>query len=137
MNYTEGNLYNGSMAENYAVGHKFNGNMAGIGSTTPSNVPSLNSGGPIQFYTLEELENPGNSCPIKTMPYKTPTSQRLMIEPIRIRPTHAWLKARTDVPETLITETHVQTYMHALECMRRAINSPYERVIQDRDTAVG
>jgi hypothetical protein len=137
-NYTEGNRYNGSMAEprpqNYAVGHKFNGNMAGIGSTTPSNVPSLNSAGPIQFYTLEELEHPGNSCPIKTVPYKTPTSQRLMNEPIRTRPTHAWLKARTDVPETLITETHVQTYMHALECMRRAINSPYERVIQDRDT---
>ena len=90
VNYTEGNRYNGSMAEpraqNYAVGHKFNGNMIGIGSTTPSNVPSLNSGGPIQFYTLEELENPGNSCPIKTMPYKASVSQRLMHEPIRVRP---------------------------------------------------
>jgi hypothetical protein len=68
------------------------------------------------------------------VPYKTPCSPRLMHEPIRIRPTNIWLKARTGIAETLITENHVQTYMHALECMRKAINSPYERVIQDRDT---
>ena len=56
--------------KNYSEGHRYNGNITGIGSQTPSNVPSLNSGGPIQFFTLEELENPGSGCPIKTVPYK-------------------------------------------------------------------
>ena len=120
--------------KNYAEGHRYNGNITGIGSQTPSNVPSLNSGGPIQFFTLEELENPGSGCPIKTVPYKTPTANRFMHEPIRIRPTNNWLKARLDIPETLITDNHAQTYLHALECMRKAIQSPFERVIQDRDT---
>ncbi len=101
---------------------------------TPSNVPSLNSGGPIQFYSLEELENPGNSCSLKTVPYKAPTSLRFMHEPIRIRPTNAWMKTRLDIPESLITENHAQIYIHVLECMRKAIHSPFERVIQDRDT---
>ena len=117
----------------YAEGHRYNGNITGIGCTTPSNVPSLNTGGHIQFYTLEELENPGNLCPIKTVPYKTPTANRYMHEPIRTRPPNNWLKTRLDIPETMITENHVQTYMHALECIRKTIQSPYERVIQDRD----
>ena len=120
--------------KNYSEGHRYNGNITGIGSQTPSNVPSLNSGGPIQFFTLEELENPGSGCPIKTVPYKTPTANRFMHEPIRIRPTNTWLKARLDLPETLITENHAQTYLHALECMRKAIQSAFKRVIQDRDT---
>ena len=120
--------------QNYAQGHRFNGNMAGIGSTTPSNVPSLNPESPIYFYTLEELEHPSGICPIKTVPYKLPTAPRFMYEPIRTRPPNIWLKARTGVAETLLTDVHAQTYIHALECMRRAINSPYERTFQDRDT---
>ncbi len=35
----------------YAEGHRFNGDITGIGSQTPSNVPSLNSAGHIQFYS--------------------------------------------------------------------------------------
>ncbi len=88
----------------------------------------------LRCYQQEELENPGNSCSLKTVPYKTPVSPRLMHEPIRIRPTNVWLKARMDIPESLITENHAQLYIHALECMRKAIQSPYERVIQDRNT---
>ena len=44
------------------------------------------------------------------------------------------MRIRLDIAESLITENHAQLYLHALECMRKAINSPYERVIQDRDT---
>jgi hypothetical protein len=93
--------------KNYAQGHRYSGNITGIGCQTPSNVPSLNSAGPIQFYSLEELENPGNDCLHKTVPYKAPASIRLMHEPIRIRPTNTWLKARTGIPETKIMYSRI------------------------------
>jgi hypothetical protein len=44
------------------------------------------------------------------------------------------MKTRLNIPESLITENHEQVCVHALECMRKAILSPYERLIQDRDT---
>ncbi len=57
-----------------------------------------------------------------------------MHEPTRVLPTITWLKPRLDLPETMIAEDHKQLYLHALECIRKAIQSPYERVIQDRGT---
>jgi hypothetical protein len=121
--------------KDYSVGHRYNGNTASpSGVQTPSNVPSLTIR-PIQFFTLMDLEFPGSTeCTVKTVPYKTPTANRFMHNPIRILPTKAWVKPRLDLPETLITDEHQKAYLHALECIRLVIQSPYERVFQDRDT---
>jgi hypothetical protein len=79
---------------------------------------------PIQLFTLIDLEHPGSAdCPYKTVPYKTPTANRFMHEPIRAIPQVSWLKSRLNLPETMITEDHKQTYLHALECIRQVIQS--------------
>ncbi len=119
----------------YASGHRYNGNISGpIGEGTPSNVPSLTTS-IITFYTLMDLEFPGGAeCTLKTVPYKTPTANRFMHEPIKTLSTKAWLKPRLGLPETSITDEHQKVYLNALECIRLLIQSPYERVFQDRDT---
>ena len=120
--------------KNYSDGHRYNGNITGTGAQTPSNVPSLTTS-PIQFFTLIELEFPCSAGDgFKSVPFKTPTTNRYMHEPIRVIPAKAWLKPRLDLPETLITDEHQRVYLNALECIRLVIQSPYERVIQDRDT---
>jgi hypothetical protein len=121
--------------KDYATGHRYNGNIAGpIGEQTPSNVPSLTTS-PITIFNVIDLEFPGtNDCELKTVPYKTPVLNRLMHQPIKTFPTKVWLKPRLGIPETEITVKHQEVYLNALECMRLLIQSPYERVIQDRDT---
>ncbi len=121
--------------KSYSEGHRYNGNTTGpSGVQTPSNVLGLTTSS-IQFFTLMDLEFPGSTeCTFKTVPYKTPTANRFMHEPIRTLPTKTWLKPRLDIPETLITDEHQRVYLHALECIRQVIQSPCERVIQDRDT---
>jgi hypothetical protein len=121
----------------YAIGHRYNGNIAGpIGEQTPSNVPSL-SEEPITIFNIVHLEFPGTEeCKlIKTVPYKTPVLSRYMHQPIKTLPTKAFLKSRLGLPETEITGKHQEVYLNALECIRLLIQSPYERVIQDRETA--
>ncbi len=106
----------------YGTGSRYN--PMGTNPQTPSNVPSLTTS-PIQLFTLMNLEQPGSvDCTFKSVPYKTPTANRFMHEPTRVLPTNTWLKPRLNLPETMITEDHARVYLHALECMRQAIQSP-------------
>ncbi len=100
----------------------------------PSNVPALISPGPgIQFYWIKDLECPGTErCDLRTVDYKLPTSTRFMNQAIHTPPSDTWLKPR--VEGGIVTPAIRDTYLHALECMRQAIQSPYDRRIQDRHT---
>jgi hypothetical protein len=101
----------GKGGKSYSEGHRYNGNTTGpSGVQTPSNVSSLTTS-PIQFFTLMDLEFPGSAeCTFKTVPYKTPTANRFMHEPIRTLPTKTWLKPKLDIPETLITDGYPGGY---------------------------
>jgi hypothetical protein len=100
----------------------------------PSSVPALISSGPdVQFYWIEDLECPGTErCDLKTVDYKLPTSTRFMSQAIHTPPSDTWLKPR--VEGEIVTPAIREIYLHALECMRQAIQSPYDRLIQDRYT---
>jgi hypothetical protein len=135
--YREPQVKGKGKGKEYAIGHRYNGNIAGpIGEQTPSNVPSLGEE-PITIFTIVHLEFPGTEeCKdLKTVPYKTPVLSRYMHQPIKTLPTKAFLKSRLGLPETEITGKHQEVYLNALECIRLLIQSPYERVIQDRETA--
>ncbi len=107
----------------YCTGHRYSGNTVGTGVQTPSNVPSLTTSS-IQLFTLMDLEHPGSAnCPFKSVPYKTPTANRFMHEPIRVLPKIAWLKPKLDLPKAMITDNHQRTYLHALECISKASHS--------------
>ncbi len=47
-------------------------------------------------------------------------------------PKDSWFKDR--IYEDVVTNEHRETYRHALECMRQAIQSPDTRLIQDQKT---
>jgi hypothetical protein len=100
--------------KDWAIGHRYNGNITGpIGEGKPFNVPSLTTS-PITFFTLLDLEFPGSSeCTLKTVPYKTPTLSRFMHQPIKTFPTKTWLKPRLGIPETAITGEHQKVYLNA------------------------
>jgi hypothetical protein len=101
----------------------------------PSNVPTLNSGTKLEFYFIRDLEHPGTAtCSYNTVAYKLPTANRFMHEPLTALPPIKWLQPQMDVPPGTINQGHKEIYRHALECMRQAIQSPLNRVIQDRDT---
>jgi hypothetical protein len=55
-----------------------------------------------------------------------------MHQAITTLPEDAWIKSR--ILETVVTDEHRETYRHALECMRQAIQSPFNRLIQDVNT---
>ena len=55
-----------------------------------------------------------------------------MNQPILSPPSDTWLKPR--VEGGIYTPAHREIYQHALECMRQAIQSPYDRLVQDRYT---
>ncbi len=100
----------------------------------PSNVPALTtSGPPIKLFYMEDLEQPGSEISnLKLTAYKLPiTSNRFMRQPLASPPSDTWLKPRI---EGTVSSSHREIYHHALECMRQAIQSPYDRLIQDRYT---
>jgi hypothetical protein len=55
-----------------------------------------------------------------------------MSQPVASPPSDTWLKPR--VENGIVNPAHREIYHHALECMRQAIQSPYDRLIQDRYT---
>jgi hypothetical protein len=55
-----------------------------------------------------------------------------MNQAIHTPPSDTWLKPR--VEGGIVTPVIRDIYLHALECMRQAIQSPYDRLIQDRYT---
>ena len=99
----------------------------------PSNVPVLTTSGPqIKFFYMEDLEQPGSEVSShKLIAYKLPTSNRYMNQPMTSPPSDNWITPRI---EGKVNSNHREIYHHALECMRLAIQSPYERLIQDRYT---
>ncbi len=81
---------------------------------------------------MEDLEHPGSEISnLKMIAYKLPTSNRFMRQPLASPPSDTWLKPRI---EGTVSSSHREIYHHALECMRQAIQSPYDRLIQDRYT---
>jgi hypothetical protein len=55
-----------------------------------------------------------------------------MHQAITTSPEDAWIKAR--ILEAVVTDAHRETYRHALERMRQALQSPLNRLIQDVNT---
>ncbi len=100
----------------------------------PSGVPTLTtSGPPIKSFWMEDLEYPGSEmCNLKMISYKLPTPSRFMSQPVASPPSDTWLKTR--VENGIVTPALREIYHYALECMRQAIQSPYDRLIQDRYT---
>ena len=97
------------------------------------NIPSYDAGGEIKIYDIRDLEYPGTqNCTIKTVAHKEPTSGRTMHQAITIPPVDTWIIPR--ILETVVTDEHRETYRHALECMRQALQSPLNRLIQDEKT---
>jgi hypothetical protein len=100
----------------------------------PSSVPALSrSGADMKFHYIKDLENPDTLINnLNTVSFKLPTTSRFMNQPILSPPSDTWLKPR--VEGGIVTPAHREIYQHALECMRQAIQSPYDRLVQDRYT---
>ncbi len=82
---------------------------------------------------MEDLEHPGSEISnLKVISYKLPASSRFMSQPVASPPSDTWLKPR--VEGGIVNPVHREICQHALECMRQAIQSPYDRLIQDRYT---
>jgi hypothetical protein len=78
---------------------------------------------------MEDLEYPGSEISnLKMISYKLPTSIRFMSQPVASPPSDTWLKPI--VEGGIVNPVHREIYHHALECMRQAIQSPYDRLIQ-------
>ncbi len=87
------------------------------------NIPNL----------IRDLEHPGTTeCPLKSIPFRLPVPLRLMGHVITTSPKDSWFKDR--IRGDVVTDEHRETYRHALECMRQAIQSPDNRLIQDQHT---
>ncbi len=111
-------------------------NMGSRSYVTPSpnrNIPDLNTDSRLVFFDIRDLKHPGTTeCPLKTVPFKLPAPLRLMSQVITAPPKDSWFQSR--IREAVVTNEHQETYRHALECMRQAIQSTDNRLIQDQHT---
>ena len=97
------------------------------------NIPSLNVDKSMIIWDIRDLEHPGTTeCPLKSVAFRLPVPLRLMGHVIATSPKDSWFKDR--IYEDVVTNEHRETYRHALECMRQAIQSPDTRLIQDQKT---
>jgi hypothetical protein len=109
------------------------GSRSYVNSGLNQNIPDLDVDRRMVFFDIRDLEYPGTTeFRLKTVPFKLPAPLRLMSQVITASPKYSWFKSR--IREAVVTDEHRETYRHALECMRQAIQSPDNRLIQDQHT---
>jgi hypothetical protein len=104
-----------------------------IPAQTETSLPLTRAEKYIRLYNVRDLDSPGTiGCTLKTVAFNKPTPTRFMGQAITIPLENAWFRSR--ILETVVTDEHREIYRHALECMRQAIQSPQNRLIQDQHT---